>query len=245
MFRRLKEKVTSSILGSRYKDAIINSNDIVDFITNKLSLHMGLYYSSSQHKMLLSKGVNFIELGFELSYLNQAISRGLFYDVIVKKLTNEGFKFKKLFNVLKGQKIISKHIKSNLIVDIENDNKLKRKLIKVSFMIFINSKPSKRKAISYLPKKVFYESFPNFSAFIDVIKSKFGHKSLHSLVTTIESELIFNTIEEMYNKHDTVCGSVHDAIYVPENKVSILTKILYEQSMYLLGNPVKVKVIEY
>jgi len=116
---------------------------------------------------------------------------------------------------------------------------MKRNVLKKSFMYWMNGRIRGQR---YIIKKPFTLLYPNITNLFNLLKKEFGYTCIHSLITTIESDLIFSIIYKSYHSENPfICGSVHDAIFVKKEFQNKLESIFKESSKELLNNTPNIK----
>ncbi|MFZ4399825.1 MAG: hypothetical protein ACOYO1_07310 [Bacteroidales bacterium] len=209
--------------------SVCPKNQDVEKIKNILfSISNCVHFNS---KNLFFRDLNIEELNIEILNFEHYASIGNFYLMAKSNIVqnHKNIQFKPLLNCIEiGKKEIKKY-KENMIPE-----NLKKDIMKKSFMYWMNgSNENQRLKIT----RLFPLLYPNITKLFRILKNEFGKTSIHGLITTIESDLVYTTIERCNkNTKPFVVGSVHDAFFVEKEKLELLVSIFEKTSMEFLNN---------
>jgi hypothetical protein len=165
----------------------------------------------------------------EIKLFASMADRGVFYDGVVGRAEKMNIKFKPLLYLIRD--VLPNH-KAYKEQDINTEHK--RAIAKECFLFWMNGRADfkKRKTVQY---RLYESLFPNITLFLAAIKKEAGYKSIHGLVTKIESNLIFKVVHELFKYDGTVVGTVHDAFYVRKTHANMLIETLNKEGRMLHG----------
>jgi len=196
------------------------------FLSNNPTSNISSFFSNisnfTNHNNILYNTFHFCILEFEqnLKNLNVRAEKGCFYDSLSKS------KRSPFGNWL------------HLLDEDEIPFEIRRKVIKKSFMFWMNGKGNKEGVF-------FRKEYPTINNLFNHIKKVFGKTSLHSLTTIVESNFVFGVIDKANQRSKSskpfIVGSLHDAFFVEKKKLNNLLKIIETQSKTMLGGNIPIK----
>jgi len=209
-------------------NSLIDSLNKVTLYTKKTEKNTKITSNTLYTSICVHLQINDINgLQQEIKEFFEMACSGNFYSRVADKFSLNGNDYLNGLYLIKKEYPNYKSIKAHKI-----DNDMRKRIVKASFMIWMNGKPqSNRKCF---PKDVFYKTFFGISLILNRCKSIYRKTIWHSLVTTIESNLVFATVDEAYkSKQKILIGTIHDGFYFKkrylEEFISILNKVAKEQ----------------
>lgn len=171
------------------------------------------------------------ELRSEIIMLHNDTRNGDFYKNVIERGSIEMSLFHKHAKMLGKNYIPSS--------PMELTDKQCEKIIKTSFMFWMNAKKSK--------ESIFFRTlYPNISKLLSHLKEVCGKTAIHKLITSIESNFVFKVIDVCNTKTNMsrpfLVGSLHDAFYVPNNKIEIVTDIIGIQGNKMFNSTVPYRI---
>lgn len=244
---------------SEQKNKSMNNINIFNYIKQSIKLTNLKYYLEVYNNNILDndynfncvhfkknrvvRGINFDEIKSEIYRFERFATSGDFYNIAIKTINNyhKDVRFKPILiqkEVCQFLKIEKSVAEKCLEKDIPYE--WKKGIIKLSFMYWMNGTVDNGR---YKIKKLYQLIYPNITAMLNFIKKHSKSKNcIHSLVTTIESDLIYSTIKQGFDSEKSfVAGSVHDAIFVEKSNKERLISILQNTSKELLNNIPNIK----
>jgi len=225
----------------RHYNTLIELNSLIDFLSKVNSCNeeteknTKISTNNIHSSLLVHFGLeNINNLKQEITEFFEMACSGNFYSKVADKFSMNGEDYVKALNLIKKEYPNYKNIKADEIT-----NKMKKLIVKRSFMVWMNGKPqSDRKC---LPKEIFYKTFSEISLILTRCKSKFGKTIFHSLVTTLESNLAYSTVLEAY-KSKILVGTVHDGFYLKKHHLEQFIKILNSTAKHQINSTPERKI---
>lgn len=252
-----KDKFNESILNNRnitevnlnifyYLQFILSTIDIDTYNNlynniNNVDIDYNRNISNCGYSMQkrIFKGIELDSLRSEINEFEKWARLGIFYDNMFRwfETRNKGFRFKP---ILKDKFIGVDDSELSKYSEKQIPFEYKKIIFKKGFMYWMNGE---NKDIQFLKiQKIYPTVFPNITKLFQLLKKEFGKTCLHGFITAIESDLIFETINECYKRDNSnVVGSVHDAMFVKKEYKEILLPILHETTTKYLDSIPKTK----
>jgi len=217
-----------------YQVSLDCSIQLLNYLNNLLTVplqHLDFVSLYKYHNSVQFSSNALIE---EVKWFQEIAQKGMFYISIVDQNLFNNYFYKKELGYYNP-------ILINGGIDISDPKiDIKKEITKKSYMFWQNGDIIKRRSIS---KKCILNLLPNTTILLNHLKDKFGYKAIHSLITTIESNLVFKSIFDAYQQEKIAIGSVHDGMFVPIEYEDKFKSIFSSTSKQFLNceAPLKVK----